>query len=406
MSRTRTAVVIAGRRAVEYRLIALVSLIWFMVQFVRYVFPPLFETLQATYGVSNTETGLLFTLLMLGYSTAQLPAGVLGDRFGEPRVIAGGVAVSTVATAGAFFAPTFVLLTGAAILIGVGTGVHKTVAIPYLSKEYPERTGLALGVMDTIGQFGGVAAPVVVVALLGSIFHWRSVFVLIVGTSLVFGLLFWFSTADSRSESDDHGNDTGPGTDEDPGLRAYLSIFADRKLALFLAVTTLFTFAWNGIASFFPLFLLSEKGLSTDMAGLAYSMLFVASLSQTVTGDTSDRFGRLRIALLLFGCMILGLSSIIVVESITLILLLTAVMGIGLHGFRPVRDSYLMDLIPSSVGGGTLGIVRTVMTVIGALAPAVVGYLSDTAGFVVAFATLIAVLFCGAGLIVFIRQYD
>lgn len=410
VSRSRTTVVTLGRRTIEYRLIILVSLIWFMVQFVRYVFPPLFETLQVTYGVSNTETGLLFTLLMLGYSTVQLPAGVLGDRFGEPRVIVGGVAVAALATFGAFLAPTFTLLTLAAILIGIGTGVHKTVAIPYLSKEYPERTGLALGVMDTIGQFGGIAAPVVVVALLASVFHWRMVFALIAVAGLTFGLLFWLSSTASNSGSDsdsDPGSENGEdanGDDTNPGLQAYLAIFADRKLALFLVVTTFFTFAWNGIASFFPLFLISEKGISSDTAGLAYSLLFAASISQTITGDTSDRFGRLRIALLLYSLMIVGLSLILLVESFVLILALTVVMGIGLHGFRPVRDSYLMDLIPSAVGGGTLGIVRTVMTVIGALAPAIVGYLSDTIGFVFAFTVLIVVLICGAGVIVVLRR--
>lgn len=373
-----------------------------MVQFVRYVFPPLFETLQATYGVSNTETGLLFTLLMLGYSTVQLPAGVLGDRFGEPFVIIGGVAVAALATMGAFLAPTFAFLTLAAILIGIGTGVHKTVAIPYLSKEYPDRTGLALGVMDTIGQFGGIAAPVVVVALLASVFHWRMVFALVVVASLTFGLLFWLSSTATNSGSKD--DEAGNGDDDNPGLQTYLSIFADRKLALFLLVTTFFTFAWNGIASFFPLFLISEKGISADTAGLAYSLLFVASISQTVTGDTSDRFGRLRIALLLYILMIVGLSLLLVAESFVLVLVLTAVMGIGLHGFRPVRDSYLMDLIPSSVGGGTLGIVRTVMTVVGALSPAIIGYLSDTVGFVFAFTVLIIVLICGAGLIILLAR--
>lgn len=369
-----------------------------MVQFVRYVFPPLFETLQATYGVSNTQTGLLFTLLMLGYSTAQLPAGVLGDRFGEPRIILAGVGLFATAAIGAFLAPTFALLTLAAILIGIGTGIHKTVAIPYLSKEYPERTGLALGVMDTIGQFGGIIAPVVIVGLLASPLHWSVVFVLITVVSLGLGLLF-FSTASSsvtyRSENSPEGNNE----DGNPGIHAYLSIFTDRKLVLFLIVTTIFTFVWNGIASFFPVFLTTQKGLSSDMAGLAYSLLFAASLSQLVTGDISDRLGRLRVALLLFALMIIGLSLVITVQMLVPILLLTVVMGIGLHGFRPVRDSYLMDLIPSSVGGGTLGIVRTVMTVIGALSPAIVGYLSDTIGFTPAFLVLIIGLLCGIVLI-------
>lgn len=372
-----------------------------MVQFIRYVFPPLFETLQATYGVSNTQTGLLFTLLMLGYSTAQLPAGVLGDRFGEPRVILTGVGMFAAAAVGAFLAPTFALLTLAAILIGIGTGVHKTVAIPYLSKEHPERTGLALGVMDTIGQFGGIVAPIIVVALLASPLHWGVVFVLIAVVSLGLGLLFFVSASSSNAYYPEQDRDN---ENSNPGLHTYLSIFTNRKLALFLVVTTLFTFVWNGIASFFPLFLTSQKGLSSDMAGLAYSLLFAASLSQLVTGDISDRLGRLQVALLLFFLMIGGLSLIVAVQALVPILVLTVIMGIGLHGFRPVRDSYLMDLIPSSVGGGTLGIVRTVMTVIGALSPAIVGYLSDTVGFTAAFVVLIVGLLCGVAIIGVLNQ--
>lgn len=402
MSRARSTVVTAGLRAIKYRLIILVSLIWFMVQFVRYVFPPLFETFQVTYDVSNTETGLLFTLLMLGYSAVQLPAGVLGDRLGEPRVIVSGVAISTVAAVGAFFAPTFALLTATAVLIGIGTGVHKTVAIPYLSKEYPNRTGLALGVMDTIGQFGGIAAPVVVIALLASVFHWRAVFALIIAVSLALGVLFSISASSTDSRTSTTKETKEDGTN--PGFRAYVTIFSNRKLAQFLVVTTLFTFAWNGIASFFPLFLTSQKGIPSDTAGLAYSVLFAASISQTITGDASDRFGRLRIAFLLYVLMIVGLALIIAVQSIALIFVMTVLMGVGLHGFRPVRDSYLMDLIPSSVGGGTLGIVRTVMTVIGAFAPATVGYLSDTVGFTVAFSVLVGVLVCGATVIALLKE--
>lgn len=37
-----------------YRLVVSVSLLWFVVQFLRYVFPPLFGTFQSVYGVSNT----------------------------------------------------------------------------------------------------------------------------------------------------------------------------------------------------------------------------------------------------------------------------------------------------------------------------------------------------------------
>ena len=62
--------------------------------------------------------------------------------------------------------------------------------------------------------------------------------------------------------------------------------------------------------------------------------------------------------------------------------------GLGSHGFRPVRGSYLVSVIPESVAGGTLGVVRTLIMGAGALAPATVGYLSDAVGFGVAFLAL------------------
>jgi len=440
----------AKRTLKLYDLVLLISLLWFMVQFLRFVFPPLFGTFQELYGVSNTQTGLLFTLLMFGYSAMQFPGGLLSDRFNEVTVMVSAAGVFTAAALFAFAAPTFGLITLAAVGIGLGTGVHKTVAIAYLSRVYPERTGLSLGIMDTVGQFGGMLAPIVVVALLGWGLPWGSVFLLGAVASAVFAGTLYFranshagadqptveqSTVDQPTNdpadqpSDDAANSdsfehdpskhelseaelstdnpaqteqstAGPDSETD---HSYVTIFTDRKLVLFLCVTVLFTFSWNGLSAFFPLFLADEKGLSAGTAGVAYSLLFAASISQTVTGGASDRVGKLAISLSLFGVMIAGLLALLVVDSVVLILGLTLLTGIGFHGFRPVRDSYLMDLIPDSIGGGTLGIVRTFMTAIGGAAPAVIGVLSDLFGFVVAFGVIAVALTLGGLCIVILR---
>lgn len=416
-----------------YDLVFLVAFLWFMVQFLRFIFPPLFGTFQSVYGVSNTQTGLLFTLLMFGYSAMQFPGGWLGDRFHEVSVMTGGALLFALAAVFAGFAPTFTLIMVAAVGIGLGTGIHKTVAISYLSRVYPDRTGLSLGIMDTIGQFGGMLAPIIVVGLLASVLPWESVFFLGAVVSIVLAAALFYRAhpnkgyerrdqqdevdlptpddADSDTATDDtetvestDDHETVDDTDDTEETdHSYMTIFADRKLLLFLAVTMLFTFSWNGLSAFFPLFLANEKGLSPGIAGIAYSLLFAASVSQTVTGGASDRVGKLAISLLLFGVMIGGLVALLITDSVVLILGLTVVTGIGFHGFRPVRDSYLMDLIPPEIGGGTLGIVRTGMTAIGGVAPVVIGYLSDVFGFVVAFGLIVCVLAAGGLLIVVLR---
>ncbi len=384
-----------------YRLVVSVSLLWFMVQFLRYVFPPLFGTFQSVYGVSNTQTGILFTLLMLAYAVVQFPSGVLGDRVGLPTVIFAGAIVFTGAALLAATSPSFLVLVLAAVLIGLGTGPHKTVAIPLLARRYADHPGRVLGVMDTVGQFGGMVAPLVVVALAG-VFIWQSVFLLGAAVSGVLALSFyWVVRSDSTVGAIDLSVERTTETEGDG--RSYRSVFSERPFLVFVAVTICFTFSWNGVASFLPLYLTAEKGVSTGVSGVLYSLLFAMTVSQTITGEIGDRAGKLTVAAALFGTMAVGLVLLLFGGSIATLVIGTVVVGIGFHGFRPVRDAYLMDIIPDGVGGGTLGGVRTLMTGVGALSPAMVGVLSDTTGFVPAFGVIGAVVVLGGLLTLSLR---
>ena len=384
-----------------YHLVASVSLLWFLVQFLRFVFPPLFETFQSTYGVSNTWTGVLFSLLMLSYAAVQFPAGLLGDRVGLPTVIFAGSAVFTGAALLAAVSPSFLLLTGAAMLIGIGTGPHKTVAIPLLSQRYTDHPGRVLGVMDTVGQLGGMTAPLVVVALT-SLFVWQSVFLFgAIVSSILAVLFYWAVGTDSTIESVSLSTDRR--TDQSDGGTSYQSVFADRTFLMFVFVTVCFTFAWNGVASFLPLYLSAEKGLSTGVAGLLYSLLFAMTFSQTVTGELGDRVGKLTVSAGLFATMSVGLGGLLIAESPIALGVVTVVVGIGFHGFRPVRDAYLMEVIPDDVSGGTLGGVRTLMTGMGALSPAMIGLLSDTVGFAPAFGIIGGTTVAAGGVTLLLR---
>jgi hypothetical protein len=157
--------------------------IWFLGKFLRYAFPPLFETLSGTYGVSRTALGTAFTGFMLVYALMQFPSGLLADQFGSVRVIAGGGLVTVAGALVLVVDSPFAVLAAAMLLMGAGTGAHKTVAVRLLTMIYPKRTGRALGILDTIAGFGGVAAPAAVVAVLP---NWRGLFLAtgIVGIAL------------------------------------------------------------------------------------------------------------------------------------------------------------------------------------------------------------------------------
>ncbi|MFB6131103.1 MAG: nitrate/nitrite transporter, partial [Salinigranum sp.] len=273
----------------RYDALVLASLIWFLAKFLRYAFPPLFGTLQDTYGVSNTVLGTAFTGFMLVYAAMQFPSGVLADRLGSVRVIVAGALVAS-ATALALFVPApFAVLVVGMLLVGFGTGMHKTVSVGLLSRAYSNRPGRALGVFDTIGGFGGAVAPVVIVAF--AAFGWRSVFLVGGLAGVVLAVLFAYQVPRRLPESTHATAEADPDAD----LRSYLAMFGDRRFTAFVLVTILVSFAFNGVVAFLPLYLTDYAGLTPAFASAVYGAMFAVTLVQPVTGELSDRIGQLPI---------------------------------------------------------------------------------------------------------------
>ncbi|ELY52209.1 major facilitator superfamily protein [Natronorubrum bangense JCM 10635] len=393
---------VAGRLA-HYDVLVVTAAIWFLGKFLRYAFPPLFDPFQASYGVSNAVLGMAFTGFMLVYAAMQFPSGVLADRLGSVVVITTGALVAAVASLALVVDSPFLVLVGAMLVMGAGTGAHKTVAVRLLSRAYPSRTGRALGVLDTFGAFGGVFAPAAVVAVAGLSFafgeSWRLIF-LLAGLAGV-GLAVLFRVRVPRRMPTESEGDAAPTAASAAGVGQYATLFRDWRFSVFALLTILFSFTYNGFVAFAPLYLTQEAGLTNAAAGLLYSALFLASLVQLATGDLSDRIGRLPIIVAMLGLASVALVAFISLTGIAGPVVLGAALvavGVGSHGFRPVRGAYLMSTIPDDVAGGGLGVVRTMLMAAGAVAPAIVGTLSETAGFQPAFWLLAASLITATGL--------
>jgi MFS family permease len=372
------------RRLARFDALVVTSLLWFLGKFLRYAFPPLFETLAGEYEVSTAVLGTAFTGFMLVYALLQFPSGLLADRFGSVTVIAGGALLASVGALALVVDTPLVVLVGAMLLMGAGTGAHKTVSVRLLSRAYPARTGRALGVFDTFGTFGGVAAPAAVVVFLGLPgllgAAWRTVF--LVGGVLGVALIVAFAVRVPRRLPDESVTPDADGQGVD--LRTYARLFRNPRFTAFVAVTILFSFAYSGAVAFLPLYLTREAGLSSATANLLFSGLFVVSLVQLVTGEASDRVGTLPVIVGTLALASLGLFAVLALTSTGSALALAAAvgcLGLGAHGYRPVRGAYLMSVVPEDVAGGSLGAVRTLLMGAGAVAPALVGTLSETVGF-------------------------
>ncbi|TKX44159.1 MULTISPECIES: MFS transporter [unclassified Halorubrum] len=380
----------------EYDALILVSLVWFLGKFVRYLFPPLFESIQGAYGVSNAVVGTAFTGFMIVYALLQFPSGAVADRLGPVRVIVAGALVAGAGSLAVVVDAPFAALVAAMLVIGAGTGVHKTVSVRLIARVYPARTGRMLGAHDTLGAMGGVAAPAVVVAVLSAPpalaavlarlpgADWRAPF-LLTGV-LAVGLAAATAVRLSGSAAADGATDG----DDDPGAAAYLRLFRNPRFAAFVLVTVAFSFAYNGTVAFLPLYLSEAAALPATTASLLYSALFAVTFVQLASGDLSDRLGRLPVMVAALGLATAALGGLVALAGAGAVPLgaLVVALGLGSHGFRPVRGAYLVEALPDRLAGGGLGVVRTLLMGGGALAPSAVGIVADAVGFRPAFGLL------------------
>ena len=257
--------------------------------------------------------------------------------------------------------------------------------------------------LDTFGAFGGVVAPVAVVAAttgalaavvdlsvvsLSVVVDWPAVFLAAGLTVLAFAGAFALRVPARVGAAGDGDPDSGS------SLAAYAGLFADRDVAAFVAVTVLFSFTYNGAVAFLPTYLVDAGGLSEATAGSLYAALFAVSVVQIATGGASDRVGRLPVLGATLALAAVGLAVVVAAPTAPLPVVGAGVVafGLGSHGFRPVRGAYLVELVPDDVAGGALGVVRTAIMGVGAVAPATVGVLAERFDFQLAFGALLAAL--------------
>lgn len=152
----------------------------------------LFPTLQAIWGLSLTQLGLIgFIRSFLQAITAPF-WGLASDRFSRKKVIVFGTGVWGLWTLMCGFTQNFGQLLVVRAISGIGLGCLMPATFSLMSDTFPPRQrGRALGVLEGIGVLG------IVIGTLGLGFLatpdlWRWGFIMLGAFSVISGLLVWF----------------------------------------------------------------------------------------------------------------------------------------------------------------------------------------------------------------------
>jgi MFS family permease len=329
-------------------------------------------------GLTFAEAGALASARALVGAVGHLGAGAVSDLVGRPTLLL----TACLAWLGISFcllglAPGYLVLIVLAGALGAGAGLWHPPAMAVLSRQFPERRGLALSAHELAGNVGTSVTPTLV-GLAITTFPWKAVLVAQLLPGAVMAALFWLIAPR-----------LSPPGEKRPTLRGYRANLADllrnRTIVAMSLVSALRTCTQSTLMAFLPLFLTYTYGL--DAAHIGFYLTALAALglfSPLIGGPVSDRVGRRPV--LFVGLLAVGTLGLLVPWAPPGVPLFATLAGVGLFLFalRAVVFAAALDAAPGEMGASTVGVVFGAQMLVVAFVPTLIGLLADRAGLVVA----------------------
>ena len=232
--------------------------------------------LMRDFSASGAILGNLSAFYFYAYAGIQIPVGVLLDRWGPRRLLAGAALVSAV---GSLLFSTSSLLTQAyagRLLIGIGAGVCFVAALKIAMLWLPlHRYAAIAGLTMCLGTVGGIGGQAPLAAIL-EFASWREVMIWAAVFAALCGGAIWLAARPGESATSRESRKSRDGIASPAlldGLRLVLSRSQTWLLALNLAshAGPMLSFAglW-GVA-----YLMARFGLERTTAAIATSMMLV-----------------------------------------------------------------------------------------------------------------------------------
>jgi len=361
------------------------SLGWMLDAFDIMLYSMVLSSLMPALGMSATVAGELASLTLVASAFGGLFFGVVADRYGRTRALIWSIVIYSVFTAACGLAQNVLQLAIFRVLLGIGMGGEWASGAALVSETWSaEHRGKALGFMQSAWAIGFAAAAVVNAVVL-PLWGWRAVFFV--------GILPAFFTIWIQSQVEEPAiwRESKRTPSATPGR--FTDIFRGTLLRLTIAVTLMngFTmFAWWGFNLWLPGYLSLPTGqggvgLSVQMMSVLVFVMQIGMWFGYVTfGFISDAIGRRRTYVI----YLLSAAVLILLYTATrnafVLLALGPVVAFFATGYFSGFGAVTAEIYPTDIRATAQGFTYNIGRVGSAVAPFVVGSLSETHGFAVA----------------------
>jgi MFS family permease len=341
------------------------------------IYPLLIGTIMMIWNVAPGLAGLAATSALLASAVGGWAAGYLSDRIGRVRTLQITIIWFSVASLLCAFAQDFSHLIVFRTLLGIGFGGEWAAGAVLMGEAIrPQYRGRAVGSVQSawaIGWGAAVLGQAILFSLLPVEIAWRAMFAIGFIPSLI---LIWYirNKVDEPAVAITARQQAGP-------RPPIWEIFAPRLFKTTALASLAFTGAHGGyyaINTWLPTYLKTARGLTVVGSTGYLAFQIVGSFAGYLVGAwVADRFGR-RPLFLVFsaGAAITVVAYTQLPISNTQMLLLGLPLGFFSSGYFSGMGPFLTELFPTRLRGSGQGFCYNFGRGVGAMFPALVGYLS------------------------------
>lgn len=343
-------------------LIFLLAASFYLYEYVLQVAPGVMaDAMMKTFNVSAAGFGLISSAYFYAYAPAQLPAGILFDRYGPRKLMT--IAVITCAIGSIFFASTDKLFIAALgrFLIGLASAFSFIGVLVLISRWFPpKRFAFLAGIAQLMSSVGAIFGEAPLAALVDQVGWQNATFILAIIGFLIAALI-WAVVRDYP----DRSTQSPPKRDFYQEIKRLYSVCS--RSYTWLIATYAFTI-WTPIAVFAALwgvpYLQQKYQISVIMASSLCTMIWLGiGVGSPLLGWFSDHCKSRRLALFT-GALLSLIATILLLYSdlsLTSMYFVLFILGFGTGGqsvsFAVVQDYNPPELVGTASGFNNLSVL-------------------------------------------------
>jgi ACS family glucarate transporter-like MFS transporter len=368
------------------------------------------------FGFSPVEMGYLFSGFLWTYVVCLIPLGLLVERIGARRMVGGGIAIWSAATALTAAAGSFGAILAARLVMGASEATTYPACGRVIRDWFPERERGLVTTLFNGGSSAGPALGAIIAAALVSSFNWRIAFVVlgVVGFIWLAAWLIcycapeeaaWLPAAERvKILAERDGTDTSATPDPRASSLGYL--LSQRSIWGLVLTQACLVYTAYLFLTWLPTYLQSTRELSTMNTGYLTAIpylvtivlgLAIARASDRMLSSVDVQAGRRRYFIAAMAALALLILLAPMVGSLWQLLVVLTLVLTGCTTGAGLNFALASDLLRNSRDvSRVIAITAFGGNLFGLVAPIITGYVvSGTGGYTWAFRIAAALLLCG-----------